>query len=247
MLDQDVSTPPEPTPPAHPRSPAKRLAQQASRVRSQPLVTPPRPLIPAPAEPALLPPAPSGPWRWRRVSLVVAALAWALALALQLTPLAQQLGGLAPQTVIAGGWLLAALLTFGPLQWRLGLAGLGWQGALGWTLLGYTLAFVPPPTGNLLELPDLPVYLLLFLGAFYATASVVFPLAFVLGQRLFTDRLQRLDVRRARRQGYEAGGFVVLLLILAGLRVLTPLTGGLLLIVVGLLETLLLSQMPAEG
>ncbi|MFN8566220.1 MAG: hypothetical protein U0Z44_01595 [Kouleothrix sp.] len=38
-------------------------------------------------------------------------------------------------------------------------------------LLLYTLAFVPPPTAWLLELPELPVYLLLALGLFWSVGA----------------------------------------------------------------------------
>lgn len=233
----------------HPRSLRTRiLAQQAvhpATVRSQPLPSPP----PAPQSPPHVEPEPArGRWPQAPWIATAAVLLWLTALVLLTTDLAQALPGVGNERqLLTGSWLLASLLTFAPLQWRLQLAGLTWQGVVGWTLLGYILAFVPPPTGGLLDLPEVPVYLLLFLAVFYATAAAITPVLFLLGQRLFRSRLHRLDVRRARRQGYEAGLLLVALFTLAGLRVLTPLTGVLLVIVVVLLETLLLSQMQPEG
>ena len=236
--------------PTHPRSLRKRLVAQqhpTRGVRSLPL--PVRPVVPEPPPPLVEEPVrPRGPWRWTPVVALIAVAAWIAAALTLTTGLANALPSLgSPRQIVVGAWLGAALLSFAPLQWRLGLGGLAWQGAFGWTLLGYLLAFTPPPTGELVELPDLPVYLLLFLALFYAVASAFFPVAFLVGQRLFSSRLQRLDVRRARRQGYEAGLFIVGLLALSGLRVLTIWTGLLLLIVVVLLETLLISQVPPEG
>lgn len=256
-----LGLPPKP----HTRSLRKRMATQAEatkpRVRSQALPATPRRDPPSPArrevpstprlEPVFLQPpepAPPGPWRWTPWAIALAVVAWIGALLLLTTNAAQglgQIGGL--QRVIAVGWGLAAFLTFAPLQWRLHLGGLTWQGIFGWGLLGYLLAWAPPPTNGLLDLPETPVYLLLFLAVFYAVAAAVCPIAFLLGQRLFSHRLQRLDVRRARRQGYEAGVLAVAVLAMAGLRVLTPLTGILLVVVMILLETLLLSQMRPEG
>ncbi|GAC1354235.1 MAG: hypothetical protein NVS4B8_17340 [Herpetosiphon sp.] len=214
-----------------------------STVRSRPLATvAARPVVKPPValpEPSL----PQGPWRWRGVAVALAGLAWFVALTLSLTAAGDRV--VAPErlrVVVGLAWAVAAAFTFVPIQWRLALSGVGWQGIFGWTLLGWGLTFVPPPTGSLFDLPDLPVYLLGFLALFYAVAAVVTPLAFQAGKLVFRDRLHRLDVGRARRQGYEAGLLAVTVLGMAGLRVLTAWTAVLVVIVVGLLETLLLSQ-----
>lgn len=152
-----------------------------------------------------------------------------------------------PRTTFVVVWLLASAITFIPIEYRLGLPGLTVQGVAGWTLLGYLLAYAPPPTGWLLDLPDLPVYLLFFLALFYAVSAATLPLTVLAGQRFWSHRLLRLDMRRARRQSYELGILIVGLLVLAGLRVLTPLTGVLFLAVMVLVEMLLLSQVAPEG
>ncbi|MBA3946925.1 MAG: hypothetical protein H0X37_20480 [Herpetosiphonaceae bacterium] len=233
----------------YPRSPQKRLqAQQhgtTKSIHSQPLAPSQRRAEPPPLPQPTLP---RGPWRWRWPIAVLALLAWTGAYILLTTTFSAAVPSLgSPRRVFVLGWALASVLTFAPLQWRLALSGLTWQGVLGWTLLAFLLAWAPPPTGNLLSLPDLPGYLLLFLAIFYAAASAVTPLAFLVGRRLFSQRLQRLDARRARRQGYEAGLLAVAVLALANLSVLRWWTGLLLVIVILLLETLFLSQVRPEG
>ena len=238
----------------YPRSLKRRIEQQtpppeAPRVRSQPLNPPVkrpqrvREPVPLDWEPEPM----RGPWRARPVVVALAMVAWALALAL--LPLAAQptIAGLPARVLVPLAWALAAGLTFVPIQFRLGLPGIGWQGTLGWAMLGYLLAFVPAPTGWLLDLPDLPVYLLLFLAMFYAVTAAMTPLTYLLGQRFYKLRIHRLDVGRARRQAYEVGLLCVVVLVMAALRVLSPITFGLLALVIVLTEALLLSQVQPEG
>ena len=247
-----------PTTSARPRSIKRRIEQQRSvdpeplrvarpsRVRSQPLSNPaPK----RPREPVLLdwePEPQTGPWRAKPLVVGLAVVAWIAALALLLADPAR-IAGLTPRLLLPGMWSLAAALTFVPVQVRLGLPGVAWQGVLGFGLLGYLLAFVPAPSGWLLDLPDLPVYLLLFFAVFYAVAAAVAPLTYLIGQRFYKLRIHRLDVGRARRQAYEVGLLIVVTLGMAGLRVLTPMTFGLLALVVVLTEALLLSQVQPEG
>ena len=238
---------------------AQRPTTTEGRRPPDPQPPAPNPRPPAPAGPPLTPvalwrdPNPplyteKGPWRWTPVVAGLAALAWLVAFGMLFaggTALESRVAS--PRATFAAAWGLAALVTFLPIEFRLGLPGLTWQGMLGWTLLGYTLAFVPPPTGWLLDLPDLPVYLLFFLALFYAVAAATLPLTFLAGRRLYQRRMHRLDLRRARRQAYEFGLLAVACMVLAALRVLAPLTGLLLAAIFVLIETLLLSQVPPEG
>jgi len=250
--------------PPHPRSLRRRLEQQAvasaapardarrsSRIRSQPLnedlrETPRRVRAPVPVtwEPEPM----RGPWKAKPIVVGLAVVAWIAALGLLLAD-PGQLGdaGIGPRALAFLIWALAAGLTFVPIQIRMAIPGVAWQGMLGWGLLGYLLAFAPAPSGWLLDLPDLPVYLLLFFATFYAISAAVVPLTYLIGQRLYRLRIHRLDVGRARRQAYEAGALVVATLVMASLRVLTPGTFGLLLLVIVLTEALLLSQVQPEG
>jgi hypothetical protein len=240
----------------YPRSLKRRIEQTAPppgpapRVRSQPLnqtVTRAQRV----REPVMLdwvPEPMQGAWPARPLVIGIAALAWILALAVLLGAASQTaLAGLPVRALVPAAWGLAAALTFIPIQFRLALPGIGWQGTLGWAALGYLLAFVPAPTGWLLDLPDLPVYLLLFLALFYAVTAAMMPLTYLLGQRFYKLRIHRLDVGRARRQAYEIGLLVVIVLVMAALRVLSPITFGLLTLVMILTEALLLSQVQPEG
>lgn len=236
----------------HPRSLKRRLEQQQveerkTRVRSQPINQPSPKRV---REPVVLdwePEPMTGPWRAKPLVVGLAILAWVAALTLLMTaPARSQATGFS-QLLVPLIWAIAAATTFVPIQLRLALPGIGWQSMVGFGLLGYILAFVPAPSGWLLDLPDLPVYLLLFLAIFYAVSAAIVPLIYLLGQRYYKLRIHRLDVGRARRQAYEIGLLIVVSLVMAGLRVLSPVTFGLLALVIVLTEALLLSQVQPEG
>jgi hypothetical protein len=201
-----------------------------------------------PTQPVTAPKEEAPRWNWTPVLIGFAVLCWIIALSMLFTgssPVAPQLSS--PRLTFAVVWAIAAAVTFVPLEFKLGLPGLTIQGVVGWTFLGYLLGFVPAPTGWLLDLPDLPVYLLFFLALFYAVSAAMLPLTVLGGRRFWAHRLLQLDMRRARRQSYELGILVVGLMALAGLRVLSPLTGLLFLAVMVLIEMLLLSQVAPEG
>ena len=244
----------------HPRSLKRRIEQQAppprpatpSRIRSQPLPAPDRQVVhkrlrePVPFD--WEPEPMQGPWVAKPLVIGLAVLAWLVALGLLLAaPERLVVAGVGARVLVPLSWGLAAALTFVPIQLRMALPGIGWQSIVGWALLGYLLAFVPAPTGWLLDLPDLPVYLLLFFAMFYTVTAAMVPLTYLLGQRFYKLRIHRLDVGRARRQAYEIGLLIVVALVMAGLRVLSPITFGLLALVMLLTEALLLSQVQPEG
>ncbi|MEI7645250.1 MAG: hypothetical protein WCJ55_13315 [Chloroflexales bacterium] len=182
------------------------------------------------------------------LAAVAAGLCWAVALALLL------FGGLhagephlAPQRLIYYVMALgAALLTFAPLESGLGMPGLAVEGTVGTTLLLYGLAFVPPPTEWLLSLPDMPVYALLIGAIFLCGAAGSRPFLYVVGQRMFKERVQALDQRRVRRQSYEVGLLISALAALAGLRVLTWVSVLLLALVLMIAELLFLARFQAK-
>jgi hypothetical protein len=143
--------------------------------------------------------------------------------------------------------LLAGGLTFVPLQWLLRLPGLAFKGVLGCGLLCYILAFVPPPSGPAFWLPDTPVYLLLALATLAFVSAVTLPVIFTIGRLVFRQRARQYDLRRARRQANGAGALAALCVLLAGLRVLTPLSAALLIGILVVLELLFLAMTPAEA
>ncbi len=134
-------------------------------------------------------------------------------------------------------WATAAMIIFVPLQRRLEAPGLGWQAIVGWALLGYILAFVHAPSGSLLDLPELPSYLLLFFAAFYAVATAMVPFTWLFARRRLDHPY--LQVQRARRQAYELAALVVITMVMAALRVLTLWAFGLMVLVTILGEALL--------
>ncbi len=138
--------------------------------------------------------------------------------------------------------LLAAALTFVPAQKRMELPRLAQEGIGGTVLLLYTLAFVPPPTGWLLSLPDMPVYVLLVVAVFLSSSALNRPFLSALRQRVIKQRIRRLDTREARRQSYEIGLVAAGVVVLAALRVLTWISGLLLVLIILTLELFFLSR-----
>jgi hypothetical protein len=174
---------------------------------------------------------------------VAAGLCWACALAALLSAnLDAEPSVVAPARLIFYALVLAAgLLTFVPFQRRLDLPGLALEGVAGSFLLLYALAFVPPPTGWLLALPDLPVYLVLALALLWCVSAATLPLVHAIGRRAFHQRARQYDLRRARRQARELGLLAALCVGLAGLRVLTPVSALLLALILVAAELLFLS------
>lgn len=142
--------------------------------------------------------------------------------------------------------IAAAVLTFTPVERQFRLTGLAVEGVAGTALLLHTLAFVPPPTAWLLSPPDAPVYAVMALAVFWFCASLAMPLLYAAGQRLFRQRARRYDRRRARRQAYEIGLLAALMIVLAGLRTLTPVAVALVALIIGVAELLFLSFVEPE-
>lgn len=142
---------------------------------------------------------------------------------------------------------VAAVCTFVPIQRRFDLPGLVVQGVFGTTLLTLVLGVVPFPRGWLLSLPDTPVYVMLAIALFWAVSAVALPIVYVIGLRVFQSRARRYDQRRARRHAYECGAAAVALLLMAGLRVLTPLTAVLVVLIIIVVESLFLWFVETEA
>ncbi|MFL5800397.1 MAG: hypothetical protein ACJ8CR_01505 [Roseiflexaceae bacterium] len=200
----------------------------------------------------LAPPAEAdAPAERRRPALllaVAAGLCWACAVALLIS------GGLdaernvlsAPRLIFDLLVLLAGLLTFVPAQRSLGLPGLAFEGVAGTSLLLYTLAFVPPPTGWLLALPDTPVYLIFAAALFWSASAIALPAVYALGKWLFRQRARQYDLRRARRQAHEFGALAAASAGLAGLRLLTLFGMALVALILVVAELLFLSFIETE-
>jgi hypothetical protein len=197
----------------------------------------------------LLPPTDAtadGPATRRRPALllaVAAGLCWACAIALLLSgSLDAERDLWSMQRLIYYALALAAgLLTFVPMQRQLRLPGLALEGVAGVFLLLYTLAFVPPPTGWLLWLPDTTVYVIFAVAVFWSVSAITLPLVYTFGKWAFRQRARQYDLRRARRQAHEIGVLAAALAALAGLRLLTPFGVALLALILIVAEMLFLS------
>jgi hypothetical protein len=179
---------------------------------------------------------------------LAAGLCWSAAIALLLLGNLHTLADpLAPQRLVYyAAVLLAGLFTFVPVQRRLELPGLAFEGVGGSLLLCYALAFVPPPSGWLFSLPDLPVYTLLIAALFWTVSALALPLVYAASMHIFSTRARQLDLRRARRQAHEAGALVAVIAGLASLRVLTWISLLLLALIIVIGELLFLSRVEAQ-
>jgi hypothetical protein len=177
------------------------------------------------------------------VAAALAGLAWAAIILMVLTAqLSRQAELFAPARVAFYGLLVVAgLLTFLPLEIRLHLPGLTFEGLAGGFLTFYTLAFVPPPTSWLLSPPDAPLYVIFAAAIFWFVSAIALPAAFTIGQRVFRQRARQYDLRRARRQAHEVGAAAAVCVLLAGLRVLTLIGALLVVLIVFVTELLVLS------
>ena len=177
-----------------------------------------------------------------------AGLCWAGALAMLLSggmnPAQELLA--APRLIFCALVLAAGLMTFVPAQRLLRMPGLALEGVAGTFLLLYTLAFVPPPTGRLLVLPDTPVYLIFAAAVFWSVSAIVILPIYALGKRVFRQRARQYDSRRVRRQAHEVGILAAASTVLAGLRLLTLFGMALLLLILILAELLFLSFVETE-
>ena len=179
---------------------------------------------------------------------VAAGLCWACAIALLLSgSLDGERDLLAtPRLIYYALTLAAGLLTFVPVQRQLRLPGLALEGVAGVFLLFYLLAFVPPPTGWLLALPDTPVYAIFAAAVFWSISAISLPLVHALGMWAFRQRARQYDLRRARRQAHEVGALAAALIALAGLRLLTPFGVALVALILFVAEMLFLSFVETE-
>jgi len=187
----------------------------------------------------------------RRPALLLAAaagLCWASGIALLLSgELDAEHNLLAtPRLIFYALVLMAGLLTFVPAQRQLRLPGLALEGVAGTALLLYTLAFVPPPTGSLLALPDTPVYLIFCAAIFWSVSAIALPPIYTLGAWMFRQRARMYDLRRARRQAHEIGVLAAAITALAGLRLLTLFGAALLALILVVAELLFLSFVETE-
>ena len=183
-----------------------------------------------------------GPPRPMLLLAVGAGLCWAAAVLLLISYDLPQAAIFAPLRMLFYLLILAAsLASFLPIEQRLQTPGLTFEGTVGALLLFYTLAFVPPPSGPIFFLPDLPVYVLLLGALLIFVSALALPVVSMLGARLFQRRARQYDLRRARRQAHECGGLAAAIGALAALRILTPLSVLLVALILVVAETLFLA------
>lgn len=120
-----------------------------------------------------------------------------------------------------------ASITYIPIEYYLAARGVAVRGVFGSVLFFMVLLYVPVPTRTILALYDLPVYVLMAFALYWSIASMMTPFLYALGQQLFKGRSRRYDVKRAYRQASFVGMIGVGVIVLVGLRAMTPFFFGL--------------------
>lgn len=142
------------------------------------------------------------------------------------------------RVVVTFGLLIAApALTFIPLARVLDAALYEVEGLVGWATFGFVITFITP--GASLTRTEFLVFLLPLTVVIATLATLV---SYAFGYRIYRNDQRRRDFLRARRQGYLAALVVVALFLLHGIGVLSPVNGGLLVLIAILCETLMLSR-----
>jgi hypothetical protein len=149
--------------------------------------------------------------------------------------------------------LLAPALTFVPVGLRLEWPFFGPYAVLGWAGLGYVLAFVPLPeevSAEAVAGPVVPETLLLiwyiFPLIFVVSTTILAPLAYAVGLKLFTSRTHQRDLLRAWREAGLLSIYLVGLAIGRSLGLLSWPIALLSLLFLALVEALFLARKGGE-
>lgn len=134
-------------------------------------------------------------------------------------------------------FILAPLLTFGPIGRTLRIPLYDLEAVVGWSTLIFVVTFFNPG-----DQPPLSMLLVFLISLMMSLATIFTLISYAIGYRLLTRRSQKYDFLRARREGYLFSMFLVGMALLHMLEVLTVVNGALLGLIVVLLELFLLSR-----
>jgi len=138
--------------------------------------------------------------------------------------------------------LLAPAITFFPMAGWLGWRFFGPYAVVSWATWGYMLAFLPPPDAVLLgRLSPLYVWYF-FLALFAVSTTILTPLAYTIGQRLFSSRRHQRDLMRAWREAVLLSLYLVSLALGRSLGLLTWPIALLSLLLMALVEAMFLAR-----
>lgn len=171
--------------------------------------------------------------------ITVVGFAW-IGLLVAVFSLTWDAGNLGQQLGLMLAIALVAAMTYVPVEYYLNARGVAVRGMFGSVLFFMVLLYVPVPTRSMLSLFDVPVYLLMSLALYWSVSSFMMPILYAVGQLLFSGRSRRYDVRRAYRQASLIGLIGVGVILLVGLRAMTPFFFGLWVLMLISLELLFL-------
>jgi hypothetical protein len=171
--------------------------------------------------------------------ITIVGFAW-IGLLLAIFGMTWAAGNLTQQLILIVGITVVAAITYVPVEYYLTARGVAIRGIAGSVLFFMVLLYVPVPTRSMLSLFDLPVYLLIALALYWSVSSFMLPMLYAVGQLLFSGRSRRYDVRRAYRQASLVGLVGVGVILLVGLRAMSPFFFGLWVLMLISLELLFL-------
>jgi len=158
--------------------------------------------------------------------ITIVGFAW-IGLLLAIFGMTWAAGNLTQQLILIVVITVVAAITYVPVEYYLTARGVAIRGIAGSVLFFMVLLYVPVPTRSMLSLFDLPVYLLIALALYWSVSSFMLPMLYAVGQLLFSGRSRRYDVRRAYRQASLVGLVGVGVILLVGLRAMSPFLFGL--------------------
>ncbi len=171
--------------------------------------------------------------------ITVTGFAW-IGLLVAVFGLSWPTGDTGQQLLLIVGVSVVAAVTYVPVEYYLAARGVAVRGMCGSVLLFVVLLYVPVPTRSILSLFDVPVYLLISMALYWSISSFMLPIMYGIGQLVFSGRSRRYDVRRAYRQASLVGLVAVGVILLVGLRAMTPFFFGLWVLLLISLELLFL-------
>ena len=133
--------------------------------------------------------------------------------------------------------ILAPALTFIPIATKLKAPLYDLEATIGWATLGFVVTFIEP--GDPISRGE---FLIFILPLIVSVASIMTLVAYLFGRRIAGGPALPEHFLRARREGYLLAIAIVAMLLLNTFRVLTPINGALLILVVVLAETIFLAR-----
>ena len=115
--------------------------------------------------------------------------------------------------------LIAPTLTFVPLSRALGTKWLAWIAAPGLAFFGYILAYMAPAPGQKWQ-DNLTPFICFLIGLFITVFCLFWPVLYLLGQKIFTNRKARYEIGRSIREALLVAAYIDAIFIMGAFHIL---------------------------